>query len=261
VAGGAGEPGRTVTSRALALLGAFDERHTQLTLSELARRSGLSLTTAHRLVAELVSWRALDRRDDDRYVVGRRVWELGLLAPVHGELRQVALPFMQDLYEATKENVHLALRQGLSAMYVERISGRGSVPVLSQPGARLPLHATGVGKVLLAHAPADVVELAMAALTPVTRHTITDVGRMREELESVRRRGFARTAEEMTLGTSSVAVPVTGPDGGVVAALGLVTVTASGQRDLTRLVTAVQVTAASVGRSLARARGHPVAFR
>jgi len=146
-------------------------------------------------------------------------------------------------------------------MYVERISGRGSVPVLSQPGARLPLHATGVGKVLLAHAPADVVELAMAALTPVTRHTITDVGRMREELESVRRRGFARTAEEMTLGTSSVAVPVTGPDGGVVAALGLVTVTASGQRDLTRLVTAVQVTAASVGRSLARARGHPVAFR
>ncbi len=246
-----GEPGRSVTSRALAVLAAFDERHTRLTLSDIARRSGLALTTAHRLVAELAQWQALERRADGSYVIGRRLWHLGLLAPVQGELRQVALPFLQDLYDATKENVQLAVREATHALYVERLSGRASVPVLSRTGVQLPLHATGVGKVLLAHAPDDLREQVLRDLAPVTPHTVTDPVRLRRELLEVRRRGWATTSQEMSLGTCSVAAPVHDAGGEVVAAVGLVTTTL--RRDLARLAPAVLVTAAGVTRGLASA--------
>ena len=241
--------GRTVTSKVLALLGAFDPEHRRLSLSELARRSGLPLATAHRLVRELEGWQALTRRVDGRYEVGSRLWQLGLLASLQIELRHVAYPFLQDVYAATGDNVHLAVREGVDALYVERISGERSVPILSAAGTRLPLHATGVGKVLLAYAPADVLESALRNPRRVTGHTVVERGRILRELEQVRLRGFARTAEEMTLGTCSVAVPVLGAGDTVVAALGIVV--ASLRRDLLRLVPVLQVASAGITRRLA----------
>lgn len=248
MAGGTTQPGRSVTSRALALLDAFDDDHPHMTLTDIARRSGLALSTAHRLVAELEHWQGISRRADGRYEVGRRIWELGLLAPVHRELREVALPFMQDVFAATRENVHLAVREGTAALYVERISGHQAVPVLSRAGSRLPLHATGVGKALLAHAPHDVQEAVLADLTAVTEHTITDPRRLRAQLDEVRRRGFARTSDEMSLGTSSVAVPLLDARRQAVAALGVVV--AGGRRDLSRLAPALQVAARAVVRGI-----------
>jgi len=248
VAGGTDTPGRSVTSRALALLDAFDDAHPRLTLTDIARRSGLALSTAHRLVAELESWQGLSRRADGRYEIGRKIWDLGLLAPVHRELREVALPYMQDVFAATRENVHLAVRDGLAALYVERISGHQAVPVVSRAGSRLPLHATGVGKVLLAHAPHEVQEQVLASLEPVTEHTVTDPVRLRAQLDEVRRRGFARTAEEMSYGTSSLAVPVLDVHRRPLAALGLVV--AGGRRDLSRLAPALQVAAAAIARGV-----------
>jgi DNA-binding IclR family transcriptional regulator len=253
VAGGAGTAGRSVTSRALGVLDAFDATHPRLTLSEVAERSGTPLTTAHRLLAELVAWGALARRADGRYEIGRKLWDLGLLAPVSHELRQVAAPFLLDVHTATRDTVHLAVRDGLRALYVERISGRESVPVVSQVGSRLPLHATGVGKVLLASAPDDVVDQVLHGLSRETRHTVADPRLLLRELTEVRRRGWARTAEEMTLGAASVAVPVTveraaGPV--VVAALGIVVPVH--RRDVGRLAPVLQVAARGIGRALAR---------
>ena len=253
MAGGSGTPGRPVAARALAMLDAFSVEAPRLSLTEMARRSGTPLTTAHRLVGDLTAWGALVRRPDGRYEVGRKLWDLGLLAPVQLELRQVAAPFLLDVHTATRDTVHLAVRDGLCALYVERISGRHSVPVVSQVGSRLPLHATGVGKVLLASAPEDVVQQMLGSLTRPTRHTVAEPGRLRREIAEVRRRGFARTAEEMTLGAASVAVPVTVERGGtpvVAAALGIVV--PSGRRDPTRLVPALQVAARGIGRELAR---------
>ena len=77
----------------------------------------------------------------------------GLLAPVQTGLRQVASPFLNDIHAATLATVHLAVRERAQVLYVERLSGRTSVPVVSRVGSRLPMHSTGVGKVLLAHAP------------------------------------------------------------------------------------------------------------
>ncbi len=254
MAGRSSTPGRSVTSRALAVLGAFDTAAPRLSLSEIAQRSAMPLTTVHRLLGELTDWGALQRRPDGRYEIGRRLWDLGLLAPVQLELRQVAAPFLLDVHTATRDTVHLAVREGRSALYVERVSGRESVPVVSQVGSRLPLHATGVGKVLLASAPDDVVAEVLAAPERATRHTVVDPTLLTRELAEIRRRGWARTAEEMSLGTLSVAVPVrverpAGP--AVVAALGIVV--PSHRRDLLRLVPVLEVAARGIGRELARA--------
>jgi DNA-binding IclR family transcriptional regulator len=255
MAGHSSTPGRSVTSRALAILDAFDSTTPRLSLSEIAERSGTPLTTAHRLLGELADWGALIRRSDGRYEIGRKLWDLGLLAPVQMELRQVAAPFLQDLHTTIRDTVHLAVRDGLSALYVERISGRESVPVVSQVGSRLPLYATGVGKVLLAAAPPDVVQQALHSLTRQTVHTVVDPGRMRRELAEVRRRRYARTSEEMSAGAASLAVPVQvqrrgGP--AVVAALGIVV--PPQRRDLPRLVPVLEVAARGIGRELARTR-------
>ena len=239
----------SVASRVLALLGAFDQEHRSLTLSELARRAGLPLATAHRLVGELAGWGALHRRENGEYVVGRRMWDLGLLAEVQTGLRQIASPFLHDLHAATLATVHLAVRDGYEVLYVDRVSGHVSVPVVSRVGSRLPLHATGVGKVLLAYAPAEVVTSVLASLTRVTAFTVTQPGRLAEQIRRVHRDGYATTSEEMTLGACSVAVPVRAGDGDVVAALGIVV--AGLGRDRDRLVSALRVTARGISRSLA----------
>jgi len=245
--------GATVTSRVLALVAAYDEEHRRLTLTELAQRAGLPLTTAHRLVAELVEWGALSRARDGRYVIGRRLWDVGLLAPVQTGLRQVASPYLHDLYGATHATVHLGVRDGAEVLYVDRLSGNASVPVVSSIGSRLPLHATGVGKVLLAHAPTDVQVAVLSDLPRITPYTITQPGRLKRQLTLVLREGYAVTVEEMSLGACSVAVPIR-EGATVVAALGIVVPHLGKER--TRHVAALQVAAQGVGRALSEARAN-----
>lgn len=121
------------------------------------------------------------------------------------------------------------------------------MPVVSSVGTRLPMHATGVGKVLLAHVPAEVQSDVLANLTRITAYTITQPGTLRRQLARVVRDGYATTIEEMSLGACSVAVPIRrGPD--VVASLGLVV--PSLKKDRPRLVSALQVAAHGIGRQL-----------
>lgn len=249
MAGNSLRPGASVASRLLAILGAFDATHRSLTLTELAARADLPLATTSRLVRELVDWGALVRRPSGNYVVGQRLWDLGLLAPVQAGLRQAASPFLHDLYGATLATVHLAVRDGTEVLYIDRVSGHASVPVVSQVGSRLPMHATGVGKVLLAYAPDSVRREVFAGLSPVTPYTVIQPGRLRADLRRVYREGFAQTSDEMSLGAASVAVPIRTFDGTVVAALGIVVPRLS--RDRPRLVAALQVAAQGIARSVA----------
>lgn len=242
------QPRSRVTARVLALLGAFDEQHRSLTLSDLARRAELPLPTVHRLVHELAAWGALSRTSTGKYVIGRRLWEIGLLAPMQAGLRQVASPFLQDLYAATLATVHLAVREDCRVLYIDRLSGRSSVPIISDTGTRLPMHCTGVGKVLLAHAPEEIRRRVLADLRRLTPQTITDAGRLEEQLRRVRRDGYAQTVEEMTLGACSLAVPIQIADGTVIAALGVVV--ADLQRDRARLLSAMTVAAQGIARSV-----------
>ncbi|MEU6587213.1 IclR family transcriptional regulator [Nocardia sp. NPDC046763] len=257
MAGNTTPAGATVISRVLALLGAFDEHHRRLTLTQLARRTGLSPATVYRHTGELVAGGVLTRNSHGEYMIGHKMWELGLLAPVQTDLRQVASPFLQDLYATTRATVHLAIREDTEVLYLERLSGNASVPVLSWAGSKLPLHATGVGKVLLAYAPPRIRERVLQQLPRFTRYTVTEPARLTAQLSAVRRHGYATTVEEMTLGACSVAVPVHTPgrDTGDIAALGIVVPALP--RDRARLTAALHVTAQGISRSLPPPTDHP----
>jgi DNA-binding IclR family transcriptional regulator len=240
--------GPTVTSRVLAILDSFDQAHRRQPLAAIARRTGLPLTTVHRLVHELERHAALERGADGEYEIGSKIWRLGMLASVHADLREVALPYMEDVYELTNAAVQIAVLDGLRCLVVDRIAGSRTMSVLSKPGERLPLHATGVGKVLLAFGGKALKDAVLVSLDRYTDRTITDHAALTTQLLTIRSQGFAQTHEELAEGATSIAVPLRGQGGAVIAALGIVT--PSDSPEIARLIPILQVTAAALSRKL-----------
>jgi DNA-binding IclR family transcriptional regulator len=251
-----GESPPSVSERVLDVLDAFSSERPALSLSELSRRTGIPLSSTHRIVAGLVRRGALERDGAGRYRVGLWVWEVASLSSHGMGLRESSMPFLEDLYEATHQNVQLAVLDVPDVVYLERISGRGAVNVVSRAGGRLPAHATGVGLVLLAHAPAEVQEDMLAGpLKRYTDRTISSSSQLRRVLADVRRDGFAISDGQIELPALSVAAPVQGPGDHVVAAISVV-VPSTGT-DPRTLVPAVRAAA----RGISRALGAPSATR
>ncbi len=240
----------TAAQRMLAVLEVFGPDDLSLTLSEISRQSGLSLSTTHRLVRELQDWGALDRGPDGRYSVGLRILELSSLTPRGLRLREVALPYLGDLQHATNANVHLGVRDGHDVIYVESLLARDCVRVLSRLGGRWPLHATGTGQVLLAFAPPEFREEVLATkLRRFTRRTITDPDVLRRTLAEIRQTGVAIAEGQLVPEDAmALAVPLRGPEDRVVAAMG-VTVKA-GSVSPQALVPALAATARAISRAL-----------
>jgi DNA-binding IclR family transcriptional regulator len=215
------EPGRSVTSRVLAILEAFETRGPSLSLSQLAGLTGLPISTVHRLAGELYAWGALARDDQGRYQVGLRLWELSQSAG--RRLRDTARPYLQDLFSLTQETAHLAIREGNEALYVDRVYSSKRVPRASRIGGRLPLHATAVGKVLLAYEESWFREAYLHGdLEALTVRTRVDPAGLADELAQIAGQGYAVTLEEARVGACSIAVPVGSRPGPVEAAVGLV---------------------------------------
>lgn len=220
--------GEGVLQRAMRILASFTEDEPTLTAAELAERSGIAISTVHRLIATMLDEGALTRLPGSRYAVGAKLWEIGELAPVSIRLREIALPHMVRLYEATGENVHLAVLDDptpelATAIFAGRITGRASVPTLGRVGGRHPLHTTGVGKALLATRDDAWLDAYLCApLLSETRFSITDPLQLRADIERSRTRGYAITREEMTLGNVSVAASLGSVAGLPPAALGIV---------------------------------------
>lgn len=213
--------GSSVTSRVLAILAAFETGPSALSLSEIAIRAELPLPTAHRLVGELAAWGAMQRDDKGRYTIGLRLWEIAQNA--ERQLRETARPYLQDLFSMTQETTHLAVREGHEALYIDRIYSSKRVPRASRVGGRLPLHATAVGKVLLAYEEQWLREAyCQRQLEAPTARTHVDPSQLTAELESIRAAGYATTYEEVRPGSCSIAVPVIGRDGTAPASIGLV---------------------------------------
>ncbi|MQA09852.1 MAG: helix-turn-helix domain-containing protein [Pseudonocardiaceae bacterium] len=247
------KPPTSAAGRLLAVLHAFAPGRTSLSLTEISRRAGLTLTTAHRLAGELVAWGALERDSEGRYRIGIWVLELAALSPRGLELRENALPFLEDLLEATHGNVHLSIRDNLEVVYVETLRPRGAVEVFSRLGGRWPMHAVGTGLVLLAHADAEVQERVLQApLQRFTEKTVTDPHVLRRVLADVRRTGVAVATGQITLDALAVAAPVRGPDDEVIASIGVVKEVTTSARALAPAVTAS-------ARALSRALGAPSA--
>lgn len=221
MAGGVSNPGQSVTGRALSILAVFEKSLAPRSLTEISEETGIPLSTAHRLLAELEEWDALQRDAAGRYQIGLRLWELGQHAG--RQVREIARPLLQDLYSLTHETVHIAVREGMDVLYIDRVYGSSRVPKASRVGGRLPLHATAVGKALLAHEDSWLREAVLSGpLESRTPLTHVDPSALRVELEVIHARGYALTVDEVRLGSASIAVPVFQRDGNVGAALGIV---------------------------------------
>jgi DNA-binding IclR family transcriptional regulator len=238
----------SVTDRVFSLLDCFAPQRSTLTLSELSRYSGLALSTTHRLAGELVARGALQRGEDGKYQIGLKLWEIASLCPVEVDLRSVARPFLEDLYEATRQHVQLAVLDGTDAVYLERISARGACHVVARVGGRLPLHATAVGQVLLATASPQVQqEVLSGSLRRFTKNTLTTADQLRATIATVRREGYAITVGHIEDTTQSVAAPII-RGGTAVAALSVVIPVVG--TDPYHMVPAVRATAIGISRAL-----------
>ncbi|QPP10179.1 IclR family transcriptional regulator [Streptomyces bathyalis] len=217
------EPGRTVSSRLLEILFAFRADHPDLSLADLVRITGIPHATVRRLALELVDVGALERREDGRFTVGLRLWQLGTLAPLTESLRTLAQPFMEDLHSALHQHVQLAVLEGHEAVIIERLSAPHAPALVSRVGGRLPLHCSGVGKVLLSHGGPELIESVLSGgLHRHTSRTVVDPAELRNEIAACRRTGTAAVRGELTGEADSVAARIVDGHGRVVAALSVV---------------------------------------
>lgn len=204
-----GEVGsETVIGKVLLLLRAFTVDDHELTLAELVRRTGLHKATAHRLAGELVAAHLLDRVDGG-YRLSGGLFELGMRAAVERSLLEIAIPFLQDLYERTHESVHLGVLDGDEVVYVTKLGGHRQAAAPSRAGGRMPLHCTGIGKALLAHADPELKHRVLSApLRRWTPRTIVAPGLLARQLETIVETGVAYEFEESTTGIACIAAPV-----------------------------------------------------
>ena len=197
--------GAQAVQRALGLLHCFHDNGPDLSVSDLARRTGLSVSTAHRLARTLVSTGFLDQDEQTtRYRLGPAVAELGQLT-FHRRGLHLAGPELDLLARRTGATADLAIRSGPHAVILVGASVRPDTGL----GLRRPLHSTALGKVLLAWPrPGETDAPALGPLEPFTDRTITEPALLLAELEHVREVGHALNDGESAAGVRTVAVPV-----------------------------------------------------
>lgn len=248
MAGNSTESGRSVTSKITSILMTFTEGSVH-SLTEIARLAGLPVSTAHRLTAELASWRLLERTDDGHYRVGLPLRMLGADGAVAPSVAERAPWVLDDLAAATRSRARLGVLAGLDVAYIEKNPGHRPVSTFCT-AATLPAHPTALGRALLAFSGQDVVEATLArGLRPYTPHTVTAPDRFRRALGVTRLTRVAVTRWELEPGVCGVAMPVFGPGGDVVAAIELSV--ADLGRELQSVVAALSVAVRSLSRELA----------
>lgn len=241
--------GEPVLDRAFRIMTSFGPAHRSLSLSALSSRAGLPKPTALRLARKLVEWGALERAENGDYMIGLRLLEVASLAPRGHGMRATALPYMEDLHHATGQHVLLAVRDGQEAVLIERLSARGAGRVMYRVGGRLPLHSTGVGLALLAHASAAVQdEVIRGDLTIQPENTQLTGSRLRDQLAAVRHDGVAIVSRPRPEPMTSVAAAILDRHHAPLAALSVVT--RSGQVEPAALIPAVIAVARAVSRAL-----------
>jgi len=212
---------RAAIDKAFSLLLSFGEQPSaSLGVSELARRSELSKSTAFR-VLKMLERNGVVERVGSNYRLGSKLHELGtrVYSAQHDRIRDVLTPFGADLYELTHQTVHLAALHGTDVVYIGKLYGHRPTPAPSAVGSRVPAHCTALGKVLLAFDP-DAFDAAISVeLQPLTERSITDSSTLAAHLMRARRAGVAFDDQEAALGLTCVAAPVFGVGNRAVAAL------------------------------------------
>jgi DNA-binding IclR family transcriptional regulator len=197
----------SVLWKAFGVLAVFSRQDRVLTLAEIARRSGLPKSTAHRVLAMLAETGAVEQGEGG-YRLGLRMFSLGALSP-EAELREAAMVHLEWLHRVTGQTLHLAVLRGDEVVYLEKLTSRVRVESPAAIGYRMPATCTAVGKAMLAFSgeksEADVLARPLARRTATSVRT---VGALREQFAATRERGYATDREESARGLACVAVPV-----------------------------------------------------
>ncbi len=213
---------RSVTN-ALAVLEAFSLERPELGVTELSQALGLGKSTVHRLLTSL-SARGYVRKTlrTEKYCLGLKVFEIGSLVAGQLTLRESAAPYLQQLMTASRETVHLGVLAGWEVVYIDKIESTQALQIYSRIGRRAPLHATALGKALLACLPDEEIDRflrrRLKAHTPLT---LTDPPRMRREIQRIRVAGYAVDNEEFEAGLKCIAAPLRDHTGAAVASMGV----------------------------------------
>jgi DNA-binding IclR family transcriptional regulator len=216
VAGNSGQPGRSVTSKTVAILSAFT-RGGAHTTTELARQTGLPVSTVHRLANELTRAQALERDTDLKYRLGPSL--RSLMSDQAVATLQGRAPFIvHDLATALRGTVRLGVLHELAVAYITKLPGPAPTTSFSK-AARVPAHATAMGKALLAYASSSVLQMIFSQLTRYTPHTLTSVAELADTLQRIRHRGFATADRELDPSSCAVGVPVFDTGGAAIAAI------------------------------------------
>jgi DNA-binding IclR family transcriptional regulator len=236
---------RTVISKAAVILMTFLDGYVH-SVTEIARATGLPLSTAHRLARELAAWRILDRTEDGHYCVGPPLRLIGSVGGPGRSIEELGPLVLHDLSEATGAEVRLGVLRDRKVAYIEKLPGRRPVSTFSNE-TPLPAHATAMGKALLAFSPPEFVEMLIAeGLRSYTPFTLTAPDRLRRGLATTRLSRLAVSRWELEPDRCAIAVPVFGPGGYVAAAIELRI------DDLGRELSAVKPSLTVAGRSMTR---------
>ena len=242
--------GDSVVDRVVRVIGAFPEGVLVLPLSELAERAELPLTTAHRLVRQLADHGLLELGPGGSVRLGLRLWELVNRNSPTLALRDAAMPFMEDIHQVLNQNVNLAVLDGWDALFVERLSRRGSVVNRAQVAGRMPVHVSSAGIALMAGQPPDVQAEYLRQFRDPEGKLAPE--QLRTVLRDSAEHGFAQLAGVVDPDTWGIAVPVRDARHRAVAALGVVVPLV--EMRLQALVPALQTAARGIGRQLSTAR-------
>lgn len=209
----------SIIGRVSIILDCFSHIDSTLTISEIARRSGLAKSTTSRLVSELSTYGFLESHGS-AISLGLRFFELGQKSVRPHTLRRLTYAHMETLRQMTGHTVHLAVLDAGQVVYIEILPSRSSPMMPSRVGGRLPAHATAVGKAILAFSDPSVTEEHIAkGLAAVGPHTITDPDALRAALWRIRSTGFATEREESGAGVACVAAPILVRDGEPIAGI------------------------------------------
>jgi DNA-binding IclR family transcriptional regulator len=213
----------TALQRGLRLLQLFAQSERGLTTMQVARLTGLPVSTAHRFLVNLESSGFLNCNADGVYHLGLACFAVGQAALGQLDIRRLSLPYLLDLNQQTRETIHLTVRHGLTAVYVEKIDSPEHLRIHSRIGAAVPLYCTAVGKVMLAYMPDQEREqvLRQLDLKRMTANTAGSLQELQTELQRVRKNGYACDLEEHELHIRCIAAPIRNHEGAVQSSLSI----------------------------------------
>ena len=213
----------TALQRGLRLLQLFAQSERGLTTMQVVRLTGLPVSTAHRFLVNLESSGFLNCNASGVYHLGLACFAVGQAALGQLDIRRLSLPYLLDLNQQTRETIHLTVRHGLTAVYVEKIDSPEHLRIHSRIGAAVPLYCTAVGKVMLAYMPDQEREklLRQLDLKRMTANTAGSLQELQTELQRVRKNGYACDLEEHELHIRCIAAPIRNHEGAVQSSLSI----------------------------------------